>query len=263
MEAYLERTIESVIKNLRHGDKYFIVDGGSTDGSVNIIRSYEKYLTGWVSEPDQGYSDALSKGFGKVHSEYLCWINSGDLLLYGALDEARSRLSFSKADMIFGDDFYIDEDDKIIFHSYGKTRSLKNMMLYGGWTPLQDACFWRRKLYDAVGGLDVRLTHAADYDLFLRMSMVGQCEYAPLVFSAFRKHEGQKSIQGRMEYKRERNLCRIKALYGNNCLWIVRKCLTIYYWIAVRVRSRVLQSIYKSKRHTGESIHHFSCRSYL
>ena len=263
MGKYLKKTIESVICNLRPGDQYFIIDGGSTDASIDIICSYEKHLTGWVSEPDQGYSDALSKGFGKVHSEYMCWINSGDLLLYGALDEARSRLSLSNADMIFGDDFYIDEDDKIIFHSYGKIRSLKNMMLYGGWTPLQDACFWKRKLYDAVGGLDVRLTHAADYDLFLRMSMAGQCKYAPIVFSAFRKHEGQKSIQRRMEYNRERNRCRMEALHRHNCLWIVSKFLTIYHWIAVRVRSRMLQIIYKSKRHTGESIHHFSCRSYI
>jgi hypothetical protein len=107
------------------------------------------------------------------------------------------------------------DEDKIISHSYGNMHSLKSMMLYGGWTPLQDACFWRRELYNSAGGLDERIKHAADYDLFLRMSIKGRCEYAPIVFSAFRKHEGQKSIQGRKEYKRERHLCR--AMASNSC----------------------------------------------
>jgi glycosyltransferase involved in cell wall biosynthesis len=262
MGQYLGRTIESVIRNLRPGDQYFVIDGGSTDNSVEIIRSYEKHLTGWISEPDKGYADALAKGFRQASSEYLCWINSGDLLLDGAIDEARSHLFSLNADMIFGDDFYIDEADKVIFHSSGRMHSLKNMMLYGGWTPLQDACFWKRELYDAVGGLDVRLKHAADYDLFLRMSMAGRCEYAPLVFSAFRKHEGQKSIQGRTEYKRERYSCRTAALDKSGCPWAGRQLLTMVYWLATRLRSRVLQSFYQSKRYAGESVRHLVCRSY-
>lgn len=262
MGEYLKGTIESVIRNLRPGDQYFIIDGGSTDNSVEIIRSYEKHLAGWVSEPDQGYADAIAKGFSRSSSEYMCWINSGDLLLDGALDEARRRLSPSNADMIFGDDFYIDEADKVISHSYGKAHSLKNMMLYGGWTPLQDACFWKRNLYDAVGGLDVRLKHAADYDLFLRMSMAGCCEYAPVVFSAFRKHEGQKSIRGCMEYKCERYRCRAVALDKSGYPLARKKLLTMYYWVAMRLRGRILRNFYQSKRHAGEPVHHLVCGLY-
>lgn len=262
MGEYLAETIESVLANLRPGDEYFVIDGGSTDNSLEIIHEYESRITGWVSEPDKGYADAIAKGFGRSGGEYMCWINSGDLLLDGALDEARRRLSSSNADMIFGDDFYIDETGKVISHSYGKMHSLKNMMLYGGWTPLQDACFWKRELYDAAGGLDVRLKHAADYDLFLRMSMDGRCEYVPLVFSAFRKHEGQKSIQGRMEYKRERQRCRAAALDKSGCPWAGRQILTTYYWITTRLRSRVLRNFYQSKRYAGESVHYLVCRLY-
>jgi len=262
MGNYLARTIESVVRNLRPGDEYFVIDGGSTDNSVEVIRSYEKHLTGWVSEPDAGYADALAKGFECSNSEYMCWINSGDLLLDGAIDEARARLTSAGADLIFGDDFYIDEADSVISCSYGRMDSLRNMMLYGAWTPLQDACFWKRELYGAVGGLDVGLKYAADFDLFLRMSMAGRCEYVPLAFSAFRKHQGQKSIRGRTEYKSERHRCQAVALRKSNCSWLKRQFLTMYYWMAVRLRARVLQNFYQSKRQAGESIRHLVCRSY-
>jgi hypothetical protein len=139
---------------------------------------------------------------------------------------------------------------------------LRNMMLYGAWTPLQDACFWKRELYGAVGGLDVGLKYAADFDLFLRMSMAGRCEYVPLAFSAFRKHQGQKSIHGRAEYKNERYRCRALAIEKSGEPRVSRLLLTMYYWIAARLRARLLHNLYQSKRQVGESINHLACRSY-
>lgn len=109
MGSYLAETIESVLANLESGDEYFIIDGGSTDESVEIIRHYENKITGWVSEKDCGYADALAKGFARANAEYQCWVNCGDLLLPGALDEARTRLAEKDSEMIFGDDVYVDE----------------------------------------------------------------------------------------------------------------------------------------------------------
>jgi GT2 family glycosyltransferase len=260
MGEYLARTIESVIRNLRPGDQHFIIDGGSTDNSVEIIKSYEQHLTGWVSEPDAGYADALAKGFRRAAGEYLCWINCGDLLLDGALDEARKYLAASGADMIFGDDFYIDEDDRVIFQSSGRMPSLKNMMLFGGWTPLQDACFWRRSLYEKAGGIDARLNYAADYDLFLRMSLAGHCTYVPVLFSAFRKHEGQKSIHGRLAYKQERRRCAKAALAKSGRSAISGLLVKPFYWLVVRLRSRVMYGRYRSTRHAGEPVRQLACR---
>ena len=89
MATYLEETIASVLGNLRPGDEYFIIDGGSTDGSLDIIRKYEDRITAWISEPDHGYADAIGKGFDRARNDVLCWINAGDLYLRGAFDAAR------------------------------------------------------------------------------------------------------------------------------------------------------------------------------
>jgi len=207
-------------------------------GELARLKPDAKHLTGWVSEPDRGYADAIAKGFARSGGEYMCWLNSSDVLLDGALDEARRHLSAGNADLIFGDDYYIDDADRVIFRAHGRTHSLRHMMLYGGWTPLQDACFWKRSLYDAVGGLDPRLTHAADFDLFLRMSLAGRCVYVPVVFSAFRRHAGQKSIGERVEYRRERERCRVVALDARQDPWGRRRLLVFFYWFAVRVRAR-------------------------
>jgi glycosyltransferase involved in cell wall biosynthesis len=137
--SYLSTTIDSVLANLSSGDEYIIIDGGSTDGSVDVIRKYKPRLTDWVSEPDKGYADALAKGFARATGDILCWINAGDLLLPGALDAARQALTDSDAEMIFGDDLYVDEEGRVIFFSRGYVKDLQSVMLYGGWTPLQDA----------------------------------------------------------------------------------------------------------------------------
>jgi glycosyltransferase involved in cell wall biosynthesis len=262
MGEYLARTIESVLRNLRPGDQYFVIDGGSTDNSVEIIRSYEKQLSGWVSEPDRGYADAIAKGFSRATGEYMCWINCGDLLLDGALDEASKYLAASGAGMIYGDDFYIDEDDRVIFQSSGRMPSLKNMMLLGGWTPLQDACFWSRALYEKVGGIDARLKYAADYDFFLRMSLAGHCAYAPILFSAFRRHGGQKSIQGQQAYKAERRQSARAALARSGAAGIGSLLVQPFFWLLARLRSRVLYERYRSMRHAGEPVRQLACQAW-
>jgi len=214
MASFLEGTIRSVTRNLAPGDEYFIVDGGSTDGSVEIIRRYERDITGWISEADHGYADALGKGFARAGGDILCWINASDVYLAGALNSARSLLT-DDLDMIFGDDFYIDEDNRILSFSRGWVPDLRLAMLYGGWSPLQDACFWRRELYERVGGIDRSLRFAADYDLFLRMALAGRSAYVSRTFSAFRRHGGQKSISGSSEYQMERRRVRQREMVAH------------------------------------------------
>jgi glycosyltransferase involved in cell wall biosynthesis len=236
---FLAETIESVLDNLCSGDEYFIIDGASTDNSIDIIRSYESQISGWVSEPDSGYQEGLAKGFRRCSGEFLCWINSSDLLLSGALESASKALVDTKADLIFGDDLFIDEDSCVICRSYGGVNSLRNAMLYGGWTPLQDACFWRRSLYERVGGMNVQMKYAADYDFFLRAACSGSCQYVAKIFSAFRRHRQQKSIAGVREYEAERQESRRRVLRHLQVGFARRLPAELFYYLIIRWRHHV------------------------
>jgi glycosyltransferase involved in cell wall biosynthesis len=256
MGRYLAETIESVLCNLRPGDEYFVIDGGSSDESVDIIRRYESRLTGWVSERDAGYADAITKGFRRGNGELLAWINSSDLLLRGALDCARHFLSNPDLELIFGDDYRIDEDGTVIFRSYGGTDNLRNMMLYAGWTPLQDACFWRRSLYERVGGLNPATRYAADFELFLKFALNGHCAYVPVAFSTFRKHAGQVSISSERHYQSER-LAILDRMQKGSIADIARR-MTYYVWL--RVRGRIFQPFWNSRTYRGRPISELSVK---
>jgi glycosyltransferase involved in cell wall biosynthesis len=262
MAAYLAQTIESVLSNMRAGDQYFIIDGGSTDGSLEIIKQYASHLTGWISEKDGGYADALAKGFARSTADFQCWINCGDLILPGALTEARGKLSATGADLIFGDDLYIDEKGKVLQVTNGQTDELANMMLYGGWTPLQDACYWRRSLYEKVGGIDPDQRYAADYDLFLRMSLSGVCRNVPSVFSAFRRHTGQTSNLHAVGYRNERERCRQRELRRLNIGVLRGLSLSHFYTWKVRWRARMNSRNLKLNHVAGTEVTDMRCTSF-
>ena len=244
MGSYLTETIESVLKNLQPGDEYYIIDGGSTDESVEIIRRYAHRLSGWISEKDDSYADAISKGFARGSGQYQCWINSGDLLLNGSLDLARKLLDKSNAEMIFGDDFYIDNGSKVLGYSSGSCKNLRLAMLYGAWTPLQDACFWRSDLYRRVGGLNKGLRNAADYALFAHFAVQGKVHYEPVAFSAFRKHDGQRSIAYTESYRREKNDIRCKLVDESEESTLKKCLLRCYFFVAVRWRAYVMHRMW-------------------
>lgn len=261
MAPYLEDTIRSVVTNLRPGDEYFIIDGSSTDGSVDVIHRFEEHVTGWVSEKDAGYADAIGKGFARATGDILCWINAGDLYLSGAFEAARQLLTPDR-DMIFGDDFYIDEDNRVLTLSRGWVPDLRAATLFGGWTPLQDACFWRRSLYEAVGGIDRTLQYAADYDLFLRMASAGRAGYVPTTFSAFRRHAGQKSISGSAAYNVERWQARARQLDLDPSASIVKAVQRAAYRVTMSARARLAPLAWRTPELVGQRVTDLPCASY-
>jgi hypothetical protein len=180
------------------------------------------------------------------------------LLLSGALEAAGRALAEADADLIFGDDVLIDETGRVIVHSHGNVGSLKNMMLYGGWTPLQDACFWRMGLYQRIGGIDPSLKYAADYDLFLRGSIYGKCVYVPKIFSAFRRHDNQKSVSEAKYYEMERQLCRKNMLEKMSVGRVMKFVAETYFWILVRWRHHVLRKFHGSNVTLGGPVKELS-----
>jgi hypothetical protein len=124
-------------------------------------------------------------------------------------------------------------------------------MLLGGWSPLQEACFWRRELYQRVGGIDRSLKFAADFDLFLRMSTQGTATYVPVAFSAFRKHQGQKSVAGADAYRVEREACRRRERIRYRSSGLRNLPVRIWWRLAMNIRGRFGSRIWRQDELIG------------
>jgi len=163
---FLERTILSVLNQNYPNLEYIIIDGGSTDGSVEIIKKYEKYLTYWVSEKDKGQSDAMNKGFAIATGEWLTWLNSDDMLFSGILKNVEELINKNRQiRWIAGNIVWINSEDEIIKCRLGeKWNSLLPKLgilnLYG------PTSFFTRDLLNEVGGIDESLKFQMDIDLW-------------------------------------------------------------------------------------------------
>lgn len=193
--AYLEETINSVLKQDYQNLEYIIVDGGSDDGSLEIINKYAEQLAWWVSEPDQGQTDAINKGFARAKGEILAWLNSDDTYLPGAVSEAVIYLqSHPEIGMVYGDANLIDEDGNVI--GSFPARQTDNQRLMRGYVHIpQQASFFRADLWKNVGPLDPTFFFAMDYDLWVRLSKQAPLKYHPRLWANFRLHGGAKSIE--------------------------------------------------------------------
>ncbi|MCE5208779.1 MAG: glycosyltransferase [Chloroflexi bacterium] len=191
---FLEATILSVLEQDYPNIEYFIVDGGSTDGSLEIIKKYEQRLTGWVSEKDRGQTDAINKGFGQAKGDILAWINSDDTYEAGAVREAVEILSSDPSlGMVYGDTNFIDETGAV----RGKfpAHQTDYARLQRGYVHIpQQAAFFRGDLWRKVGPLDPDFYFAMDYDLWVRLAREAPLLYVPRVWANFRLHGEAKTI---------------------------------------------------------------------
>jgi glycosyltransferase involved in cell wall biosynthesis len=191
---FLEETIESVLNQDFPNLEYIVIDGGSQDGSVEIIRKYEDRLSWWVSEPDKGQTDAINKGFHRAHGDIFAWLNSDDTLLPGAVSEAVSCLEQNPAvGLVYGDTNFIDQHGKII----GKfpARQTDYRRLRQGYVHIpQQAAFFRGDIWRQVGPLDPSFFFAMDYDLWVRIAAVSELVYHRRTWANFRLHSDAKTI---------------------------------------------------------------------
>ncbi len=193
-DRYLEKTIESVLNQTYPNIEYFVIDGGSQDTSVDIIRKYQNQITWWISEPDRGQTDAINKGFARAIGEYFAWINSDDTYEKDAVAEAVTFFqSHPEVGMIYGDANFIDSNGHVIGKFNAKQTSYKRLRSGGVYIP-QQAAFWRGKLWQQVGPLDPHFYFAMDYDLWIRLAKISKIRYVPKLWANFRLHEDAKTI---------------------------------------------------------------------
>lgn len=192
---FLEETLRSVISQRDQIHEYIVLDGGSTDGSVDLIRAYEPWISHWSSAPDKGQSDAIHRGFTRCTGDYLFWLNSDDLLLPGALERVRRALdSNPQWDVLTGYHVSIDQASRIQY-AYRIPGESRRWAAAGVLHVCQQTCFFRRSLYEKLGGLDLSLHCVMDTDLWLRMLDSGsKWGHIPEYLAAFRKHADAKGV---------------------------------------------------------------------
>jgi glycosyltransferase involved in cell wall biosynthesis len=221
---FLERAVQSVVTQQGDFDlQYLVMDGGSADGSVDLLRRYDARLS-WVSEPDGGQSAAINKGLRRATGDVVGWLNSDDVLLPGAL--ARVAAAFRErpdAEWLHGRCDIIDSEGRVIrqwvsAYKHWCCRRYSYSRLLGENFISQMTVFWRRSLLDAVGYLDPGLHLAMDYDLWLRFARRGAPLYVPERLACFRWYASSKSGAGYREQFRVE--CEIARKHAPDRTWL-------------------------------------------
>jgi glycosyltransferase involved in cell wall biosynthesis len=191
---FLESTIQSVLGQDYPAIEYIVIDGGSSDGSVEIIKQYADRLAYWISEPDRGQTDAINKGFAKANGEVMAWLNSDDTYKPRAVTEAVAFLQeHPEVGMAYGDADFIDLQGRVMGRFPAAQTDYKR--LRRGYVHIpQQAAFWRASLWKEVGPLDPSFTFAMDYDLWVRLARITELRYYPRVWANFRLHGSSKTI---------------------------------------------------------------------
>ncbi|MFC1488313.1 glycosyltransferase family 2 protein [Thermodesulfobacteriota bacterium] len=196
---FLEETIRSVLLQGYPNLEYIIIDGGSTDNSIEIIRKYESWLTHWVSENDHGQSHALNKGFKLASGKILAWLNSDDLYLYDTLySVAQSFIERPNTDLVIGKCDKLNKSGVIEpFFPHYDTRNFEiAIRAYATWDHFsQPSIFFKETVYKTVGPLDEKLHYTMDLDYWLRTFRMGfTAANVNKTLSIYREHDDSKSV---------------------------------------------------------------------
>lgn len=210
MGKYLEDAVTSIISQEYPNLEYIIIDGGSTDNSIEIIRKYENYLTYWVSEKDQGLYYALNKGFSKSTGEIMGWLNSDDLLHKKSLFTLAEIFSNTKIEWLQGNHTWFDREGRIFKSEKVKLKTKFNYLLkeyHSGPSPFiqQESTYWKRNLWNRTGGyISTKYKLAGDFELWMRFFRYSNIYLTNSLIGGFRiTNNSQLSIGGYQQYLEE------------------------------------------------------------
>jgi glycosyltransferase involved in cell wall biosynthesis len=192
---YLEETVRSVLLQQYPNLEYIIIDGGSTDNSVDIIKKYERWITYWTSEPDNGQSQAINKGFTRCTGDIITWLGSDDYLEENALYIVARKYSESQWAVLSGTClmFYEGTNKSLILNSGNVTFNSLLEIWRMHFCPPQPAMFIRKNVLEKVGYLNESLRYAMDYELWLRISKAYPFKFINQNLAYYRVHESSKS----------------------------------------------------------------------
>ncbi len=202
---FLEETILSVLGQNYPNLEFIIIDGGSNDNSVEIIKKYEDKLTYWVSEKDKGQSHAINKGFAIATGEILAWLNSDDMYLPGVLHSISKTIDLSNQGIYFGDCVHFKyQNDALTCYGSQIYKDFQNNSLTVLDFIIQPSSFWTRKTWENVGALNENMHYAFDWEWFIRAKQVGVA-FNPIKspLSLYRIHEAHKTGTGGSKRQKE------------------------------------------------------------
>ncbi len=192
--GFIEETITSILHQNYAGLEYVIADGGSTDGSIDIIEKNASKLKWWCSEPDDGQSDAIMKGFNQCTGDLFAWVNSDDVLFPHCFDMvARYYVKKNKPDIITANIAYIDANSTIT--RFIRVPRQSRLLFYRGvWWGTAPCVFFKRSLFEKVGGLQHKYHLSMDVDIWVRMMAEGaRVVHIPSYMGGFRIHPSAKT----------------------------------------------------------------------
>jgi len=210
---YIEETIKSVFTQDYPRIEYIIIDGGSIDNTLEIVKKYEDRIH-WISEPDDGQADAVNKGFRMSQGEIVAWLNSDDTYCPGAIKTAVDYLlQHSDVCMIYGDGYEIDERGMVIRKFPYTQRFDLNKLIYVSDYILQPTVFMRKKSLCELDLLDTSLTWCMDWDLWIRFGKRYKVAYIPFFFGNSRIHSNTKTALG--GFRRLQEIAYVMRKHGN------------------------------------------------
>lgn len=198
---FIERTILSVLEQDYPRIEYIIIDGGSTDGSVDLIKRYASRLAYWVSEEDRGQAHAINKGLQRATGQWVAWQNSDDTYYPGAFSElVATAKANTAAKLIIGNINLVDKNDQLL-RSMKYVRPSYKSLLAEGMVMTNQAAFWQRSLHSQVGYLDETLDCGFDYEWFLRvLAHTHQSHHVNAVWGALRLHSETKTSRRQLVF---------------------------------------------------------------
>jgi glycosyltransferase involved in cell wall biosynthesis len=242
---FLEESIRSVLEQTYPNIEYILVDGGSRDQSVEIIKKYQQHFTWWVSENDTGHADALNKGFAHATGEILAWLNSDDVYYPNAVAEAVALLKeHPEVGMVYGDADLIDNSGAAVGQFAARQTDYRRMLRGSVHIP-QATTFFRADLWKQVGPLDLSLFFSFDYDLWVKLAKASQLLYVQRSWAKFRIHGDGKTIVN--DDRCYPDMLRVLQREGGGWLsWmrlrmVVRKLF--YSWLPWKFRLRLRKSL--------------------
>lgn len=202
---YIEETIFSVFGQQYPNLEIIVIDGGSTDNTVEILENYSSKLSYWHSRKDNGQADAINQGMNLSSGDILCWLNSDDMYLPGTLLDIGKRFyrSVDKYHLVYGAAVTINQIDGKLDGGAQTAAPFDAFKLTYFDYIVQPSSFWTRKLWYKTGELNTTYNYVLDWEWFIRASRITQFEYVPKFYSVYRFHPFHKSSNGGAERRKE------------------------------------------------------------